>query len=280
MVWFDLVNVEMYCNKANALRKSSLSGFYSVYQSGVVQYHFAKDSHWGTFPLFFLLLFISLLLRFFFYFSHLSPFLFFTSSSLFHTSALKFVLHMICTKSQPDQNYNKHSLNLRNIVMYWCICCFSVIQRLPWNDTQAHTLHTNTFLALLLRHYSLTPLPPASTEATFLEASTFPSTRLLVRKMRWCSVPLQEASRAIEGVSLWSSATTWRVLLWWESSHPHICVQHLSMRSIFTWRKYELTQKHNVSRAEITIDFSGYSIQFYLYSAKSQQTVTSRHLIL
>lgn len=77
---------------------------------------------------------------------------------------------------------------------------------------------------------SLTPLSPASAEAIFLAASTFPSAQRSVLTVSWCSVLQQESSRTTGDVSLWSLATPWRVLPWWEirhtRTHPPVCSPH------------------------------------------------------
>ncbi len=79
---------------------------------------------------------------------------------------------------------------------------------------------------------SLTPLSPASTEAIFLAASTFPSARRSALTVSLWHVLQQESSRTTEDGSSWSLATPWKVLLWWDSchththTHTHTCVQH------------------------------------------------------
>lgn len=61
---------------------------------------------------------------------------------------------------------------------------------------------------------SLTALPPALVEATFLAVSASPSTQCSVLTVSWFSALQQESCRTTEDVSLWSSATPWRVPLW------------------------------------------------------------------
>lgn len=73
---------------------------------------------------------------------------------------------------------------------------------------------------------SLTPVTPASAEAIFLAASTFPSAQRSALMGSLCSVLQQESSKTTEGVSSWSLVTPWRVLLWYGVTHTHTHTQH------------------------------------------------------
>lgn len=107
---------------------------------------------------------------------------------------------------------------------------------------------------------SLTPPPPASAEAIFLAASTFPSAQRSTLTVSWCSVLQRESSRTTEDASSWSLATPWRVLQWWESSHTltHTQTEH---RDVFKQYKPFTTQ-------------SKLALYVYLYSPCSMWTVT------